>query len=133
MSGAAFEGRRLSSLSKYQLMSDLIDNDKKLYYSISEVSQILELKETLLRFWEKEFPQIAPRKGSRGIRRYTKEDIETIRTIRDLVKGRGLKIAAAREVLKQNKQGTANPIEAVQRLRAIREELVAIKQALGDM
>ncbi len=114
-------------------MSDLIDNDKKLYYSISEVSQILELKETLLRFWEKEFPQIAPRKGSRGIRRYTKEDIETIRTIRDLVKGRGLKIAAAREVLKQNKQGTANPIEAVQRLRAIREELVAIKQALGDM
>lgn len=114
-------------------MSDVTDNDKKLYYSISEVSQILDLKESLLRFWEKEFPQIAPRKGSRGIRRYTKEDIQIIRTIRDLVKGRGLKISAAREVLKQNKTGVANPLEAVQRLRAIREELVAIKQALSDM
>lgn len=114
-------------------MSDVTDNDKKLYYSISEVSQILDLKESLLRFWEKEFPQIAPRKGSRGIRRYTKEDIEIIRTIRDLVKGRGLKISAAREVLKQNKTGVANPLEAVQRLRAIREELVAIRQALSDM
>ncbi len=114
-------------------MSDPLENDNKLFYSIGEVSKILDLKESLLRFWEKEFPQIAPQKGSRGIRRYTKEDIEKIRTIRDLVKGRGLKIAAAREVLKQNKNGVAQPLEAIQRLRAVRAELVAMKKALDSM
>ena len=92
------------------------------------------VSETLLRYWEKEFPQqITPKKGSRGVRRYTKEDIEKIRTIYDLVKVRGLKLAAAREVLKQNKQGTAQPLEAIQRLRKVKEELVAMKRALESM
>lgn len=114
-------------------MAESNANDNKLFYTIREVAEMLELKETILRFWEKEFPQIKPHKGSRGIRRYTKEDIEIIRTIRDLVKGRGLKIAAAREVLKKNKDGVPQPLEAVQRLRGIREELVAMKKALGEM
>ena len=64
---------------------------------------------------------------------YTKESIETIRVIKDLVKVRGLKIAAAREVLKQNKEGVPRPLEALQRLRAIRSELVAMRDALGAM
>lgn len=114
-------------------MADYTTNDNKLFYSIKEVAELLDLKETVLRFWEKEFPQIKPQKGSRGIRRYTKEDIEVIRTVRDLVKGRGLKISAAREVLKKNKEGKAQPLEAIQRLKAVREELVAMKKALGGM
>lgn len=89
-------------------MTDLNQNDNKLFYSIKEVSELLDLKETVLRFWEKEFPQIKPQKGSRGIRKYTKDDIEIIRTIRDLVKGRGLKISAAREVLKKIKKEWLN-------------------------
>lgn len=76
---------------------------------------------------------MCPKKGARGVRRYTKENIETIRAIKDLVKGRGLKIAAAREVLKQNKEGVPRPVEALQRLRAVRAELVAMRDALGDM
>lgn len=114
-------------------MSIQPDNDNKLFYSIGEVSKLLNVSESLLRFWEKEFPQIKPKKGSRGIRRYTKEDIEKIRTIYDLVKVRGLKIAAARDILKQNKEGVARPLEAIQRLRSIREELVAMKTALEEM
>lgn len=95
---------------------------------------MLNLSETLLRYWEKEFPQqINPRKGSRGIRRYTQEDIDRIRTVYDLVKVRGLKLAAARDVLKQNKQGAVQTLEAVQRLRKVREELVAMKKALEEM
>ena len=74
-------------------MADKIISDDKYYYVISEVAQILGVSETLLRYWEKEFPQqITPKKGSRGVRRYTKEDIEKIRTIYDLVKVRGLKL-----------------------------------------
>ena len=114
-------------------MTDLNLNDNKLFYSIKEVSELLDLKETVLRFWEKEFPQIKPQKGSRGIRKYTKEDIEIIRTVRDLVEGRGLKISAARDVLKKNKEGVAQPLEAIQRLKAVKQELVALKKALGEM
>ena len=76
---------------------------------------------------------MCPKKGARGVRRYTKENIETIRAIKDLVKGRGLKIAAAREVLKQNKEGVPRPVEALQRLQAVRAELVAMRDALGEM
>ena len=115
-------------------MADTVLNDEKFYYTIREVAQTIGFSETLLRYWEKEFPQqIAPKKVARGVRKYTKEDIEKIRTIYDLVKVRGLKLAAAREVLKQNKQGTAQPLEAIQRLRKVKEELVAMKRALECM
>ncbi len=115
-------------------MPDTVINDEKYFYSIREVAQHLGVSETLLRYWEKQFPkQIAPKKIGNGVRQYTKEDIAKIRIVYDLVKVRGLKLAAAREVLKQNKQGTAQPFEALQRLRKIREELVAMKRALGSM
>lgn len=109
------------------------DKDQKLYYSISEVAQMFDVNETLLRFWEKEFPQISPKKGGRNIRQYTKDDIEKIRTIYNLVKVRGLKISAAREVLRKNKEGTMQTIEVIDRLRAIRAELANIKKELGGL
>lgn len=115
-------------------MSEEVTTDEKYYYVISEVAKEIGVSETLLRYWEKEFPQqIAPQKGARGIRRYTKEDVDKIRVVYDLVKVRGLKLAAAREVLKHNKEGVAQPMEVLQRLRKIKEELMAMKQALGDM
>ena len=55
------------------------DKNLKLYYSISEVAAMFDVNESLLRFWEKEFPQLNPKKGGRGIRQYRKEDIETDR------------------------------------------------------
>ena len=109
------------------------DKDLKLYYSIGEVAQMFDVNETLLRFWEKEFPQITPKKSGRNIRQYTKENIEQIRTIYNLVKVRGLKISAAREALKKNKEGTVQTIEVVERLRAIREELLNIKSELASL
>ena len=109
------------------------DKDLKLYYSIGEVAQMFDVNETLLRFWEKEFPQITPKKSGRNIRQYTKENIEQIRTIYNLVKVRGLKISAAREALKKNKEGTVQTIEVVDKLRAIREELLKIKSELAGL
>lgn len=112
-----------------------LNTDKvlKRYYSISEVADIIGVNETLLRFWEKEFPQIAPKKVGRGIRQYTQEDIEMIRVIYNLVKVSGLRIEAARERLKKNPKGTVQSAEVVDRLRAIREELVTLKRELGEM
>ncbi len=109
------------------------DKELKLYYSISEVAEMFDVRETLLRYWETEFPQIAPRKSGRNIRQYSKEDIEQVRIIYNLVKVRGLKIAAAREALKKNKEGTLQQIEVIGKLREIRAELLAIKKELGDL
>ena len=104
----------------------------KLYYSISEVAQIFDVTETLLRFWEKEFPQISPKKTGRNVRQYTKEDIEQIRLVYNLVKVRGLKIAAARDVLKKNKEGMVQTVEVVERLRTLKAELQSIRRELGE-
>lgn len=108
--------------------------DLKLYYSISEVAAMFDVNETLLRFWEKEFPQqINPKKSGRNIRQYTKEDIEQIRTVYNLVKVRGLKLAAARELLKKNKEGVQQQTEVVERLQDIRQDLLALKEALTSI
>ena len=114
-------------------MTDTPKKDYKLFYSIGEVSEMLDISISKLRFWETKIPQISPRKGSRGIRSYTKEDIEVIRRVQELVDNRGLKIAAASEILRQNKEGTAKPLEAIMHLRHIREELVSMKEALESM
>ena len=110
------------------------NKDLKQNYSIGEVAKIFDVNETLLRFWEQEFPQIKPKKTTgRNIRQYTKADIEQIRIIYDLVKVRGLKLAAARELLKKNKEGTEQKLDVVARLRAIKEELLMIRSNLSAM
>lgn len=105
----------------------------KLFYSIKEVAEMFGVNETLLRYWEKEFPQICPKKAGRQVRQYTQADIEQIRIVYDLVKVRGLKISAARELLRKNKEGTQQTLDVVSRLHKIRQELEAIRTELGKL
>lgn len=108
------------------------NKDLKLYYSVSEVAEMLGVSESLLRFWEKEFPQITPKKAGRGIRQYRKEDIETLKLIYHLVKERGMTLQGARQRLEtNNKSQTTSNFELLERLRAIREELVGMRDALN--
>ena len=100
------------------------ERDLKLYYSISEVAQMFDVNESLLRFWEKEFPQISPKKGSRG------EDVETIRLIYHLVKERGMTLPGARQKLKDNREATIRNFEIIDRLKQIRQELIGMRDAL---
>ena len=60
------------------------ERDLKLYYSISEVAQMFDVNESLLRFWEKEFPQIAPKKGSRRVRHNREATIRNFEIINRL-------------------------------------------------
>ena len=76
---------------------------QKLYFSISEVAKMLDVKPSLLRFWEKEFKQIQPKTNARGKRSYKQEDIEVIRRIYDLVKVQGLTLEGARKALTARK------------------------------
>lgn len=106
------------------------DKELKLYYSIGEVAQMFGVNESLLRFWEKEFPQLNPKKAGRNIRQYRKEDIETVKLIYHLVKERGMTLPGARQRLKNNKNNTLRNFEIVERLKSIREELVSMRNAL---
>lgn len=105
----------------------------KLYYSISEVAEMFDVSETLLRYWEKEFPIISPKKAGRNIRQYTEEDIDAVRLVHNLVKTRGLKISAAREILKKNKEGTQNIAQVLDKLQEIRNELITLKKGLDTL
>lgn len=110
------------------------NKDLKMFYSISEVAEIFGVNETLLRYWEKEFPNIKPNKVGRGIRQYTKDDIEQIRLVHHLVKERGMTLQGAREALKHDKTGDTNKkIEVINRLKEIRAELQEISKGLNTL
>ena len=118
---------------KYTIDMALNTNkDLKMYYSIKEVAQELSVTETTLRYWESVFPQVAPYKGANGVRRYTKEDIKTLRTIYHLVKERKLTLAGAKKQLKNGgpKETAETNCDVIDRLKAIKEELLGIKQEL---
>ena len=104
-----------------------------LYYSISEVAKMFDVNESLLRFWEKEFPIIKPKKNAKGSRQYRKEDIENIRLIYHLVKEKGMTLLGARQKLKDNKEDTIQAIEIIDRLKEIREELLKMKKELDTL
>lgn len=110
----------------------MLNKDKKLkiYYSISEVAQMFNVNESTLRFWEKEFPQLNPKKAGRGVRQYKAEDIEVVKLIHYLVKERGMTLPGARQRIKNNKETTMRNFEVVERLKAIREELTGMRDAL---
>ena len=104
--------------------------DLRLYYSIGEVARMFQVNESLLRYWEKEFPMIAPKKAGGKIRQYRKEDIEAIRLIYHLVKEKGMTLQGAKQRLKVNKETTVQTAEVVGRLKQIREELVKLRKSL---
>lgn len=104
--------------------------DLKLYYSIKEVAAIVGVTESTLRFWEKEIPALKPRTTGNNIRQYTAENVEDIKTVYNLVKVRGFKLAAARKMLRENKPGVDNSARAMEKLMKIRDELKDLKQRL---
>lgn len=112
---------------------DKDNKPKRLYYSISEVARMFGVKESTLRFWEKEFDTIQPRKTSKGTRFYRQGDIDAIRLIYHLVKERGMTLTGARQKLRENPEATIRQEEIVNRLKQIKEELLAMKAAFDGL
>jgi DNA-binding transcriptional MerR regulator len=106
------------------------EKDQKLYYSISEVADMFHINESTLRFWEKEFDIINPRKTSKGTRFYKQEDIDHVRLIYHLVKERGLTLAGARQKLRDNREDTIRKEDIVNRLKHIKEELIHMRDGI---
>ena len=109
------------------------NKELKKYYGIAEVAEQFNVAESLLRFWEKEFSNINPKKSGRGVRMYTKEDIEEVRLVYNLLKVRGMKIAAAKQVLSKNRKAASETSEIIDRLQSVRAELKEISRELGEL
>ena len=104
---------------------------EKLYYSISEVAAMFKINQSNLRFWEKEFKQLKPRRNDRGTRFYTNEDIATIKKIAVRVEEQKLTLEGAKRRLGQKKDAVEKQQQLVERLKSIREELKGIANALS--
>jgi DNA-binding transcriptional MerR regulator len=103
---------------------------EKQYYKIKDVSEMLGVPQSTLRFWEKEFTSLNPRRSANNVRYYTPADIETLRIINFLVRDKGLKIDAAKEQLRTNKTNVTKRLKAIERLEKVRGELQSMLDAL---
>jgi|SRR5690554_1626811 DNA-binding transcriptional MerR regulator len=108
-----------------------IELPDKLYYSIGEVAKAFEVNASLIRFWEKEFDVIAPKRNKKGNRFFTPEDIKNFKLIYHLVKERGYTLEGAKQVLEQ-KESIKDDIAMIQRLELIRAELLKLKEILDN-
>jgi DNA-binding transcriptional MerR regulator len=109
---------------------------EKLYYSISEVAEITAVKQYVLRFWEKEFPQLKPKKNRAGNRSYQQKDIELIGHIKHLLYEEGFTIEGAKSKLKEVKNSevgitVAEKVRLQKLLAEIRKEISALVKLLS--
>lgn len=105
------------------------EETQKLYYSISEVSDLFDLNASTIRFWEKEFEILNPTKNKKGNRLFTKKDIDNLGQIVELVKQKGFTIQGAKEQLKNkvvNKSVSNINQEVILKLKEIKEKLIQL-------
>jgi len=109
-----------------------LDKDK-LYYSIGEVAEMFDVNASLIRFWEKEFELLKPRKNKKGNRLYTHKDIETFHLIYHLVKEKGFTLQGAKEKLLLPEAEIDKNIEILQTLKELRAFLTEVKNHIQQV
>lgn len=107
-----------------------VDLPEKRYYGIGEVAKAFGVNTSLIRFWEKEFDVLQPKKNAKGNRKFTPEDIKNLQLIYYLVKERGFTLEGAKTHLKEEKQKTLSTFEVIQKLQKVKAELLKIKDQL---
>jgi len=107
-----------------------IDLPEKRYYGIGEVAKAFSVNTSLIRFWEKEFDVLKPKKNAKGNRKFTPEDIKNLQFIYHLVKERGFTLEGAKTHLKEEKKETLSNFEIIRKLEGVRTQLTKIKNQL---
>jgi DNA-binding transcriptional MerR regulator len=107
-----------------------VDLPEKLYYNIGEVAEAFGVNTSLIRFWEKEFDNIKPKKNAKGNRKFTQTDVKNFELIYHLVKERGFTLDGAKLHLKENKSDTLSKFEIIRKLKGIKAELKALKDSM---
>ena len=103
---------------------------KKLFYQIGEIANKLNVNVSLIRFWEKEFDVLKPKKNKKGNRLFTQKDYDNLKIIYHLVKERGFTLNGAKRKLKENKEDKTDSLSIVSHLKEIRKFLVELKEQL---
>lgn len=107
-----------------------IDLPEKRYYGIGEVAKAFGVNTSLIRFWEKEFDALKPKKNAKGNRKFTPEDIKNLKFIYHLVKERGFTLEGAKTHLKEEKKQALNNFEIISKLEDVKNQLTKIKEHL---
>ena len=107
-----------------------IDLPEKRYYGIGEVAKAFKVNASLIRFWEKEFDVIKPKKNAKGNRKFTPNDIKNLKFIYHLVKERGFTLEGAKTHLKEEKKKALEKFEIIEKLEDIKAQLTKIKTQL---
>jgi DNA-binding transcriptional MerR regulator len=107
-------------------------SSQKLYYRISEVARMFKIQASTIRFWEKEFDILKPRKNSKGTRFFSQQDIDHIALIYHYVKERHLTLEGARQKIRENREDAENTFQIVQSLKKVRAMLMEIKANIGE-
>lgn len=103
---------------------------EKLFYKISEVAKMFNVNISAVRFWEKEFDILKPKKNKKGNRLFTPKDIKNIQIIYHLLKERGFTVEGAKKKLKENKSDTIDNVEIINHLKDVRGFLVSLRKEL---
>ena len=101
-----------------------------MFYAFGEVARMFKLRTSHIRFWEKQFDILKPKKNKKGNRLFTKEDVDNLHTIYHLVKERGFTLNGAKQKLKHNKEEILNSVEIVKSLKKIKGFLLEVKETL---
>ena len=107
--------------------------DGKVYYSISEVAELLCVSQSTLRYWEKELPSVNPRKSQGGTRKYTVADIDELRLINRLVREEGHTIEGVKKLLRRKRPTEMSKQDLIQRLESVRSELLGMIAEIDDI
>jgi DNA-binding transcriptional MerR regulator len=106
------------------------NNPDKLYYTIGEVARMFDVNTSLIRFWEKEFDIIQPKKNKKGNRLFIPRDVDNFQIIYHLVKERGFTLQGAKVKLNENKDDVVDKVEVVKSLKKIKSFLEDLKAEL---
>jgi len=107
-----------------------IELPEKRYYGIGEVAKAFDVNTSLIRFWEKEFDVLKPKKNAKGNRKFTPEDIKNLKFIYHLVKERGFTLEGAKTHLKEERKQALNNFQIISKLEDVKNQLIKIKEHL---
>ncbi|PZR15964.1 MAG: transcriptional regulator [Flavobacterium psychrophilum] len=103
---------------------------EKRYYSIGELARAFDVNASLIRFWDKEFDILKPKKNAKGNRMFTPEDVKNLQLIYHLVKERGFTLEGAKVHLKEGQKKTLDKFEIIRKLESIKTNLINLKNEL---
>lgn len=102
----------------------------KRYYSMGEVTEMFQVNASLLRYYDKEFEILKPKKNKKGNRLFTQEDIDNLKIIFNLIKEKGYTIQGAKDYLKSNRKEAQENQRVIDSLEKLKGFLLEVRDSL---